>query len=70
MMPTPYRMDRGEAGYWAIRSGASKFLIAEGSGYSYQIGKHLLAQLNESWNHRRGKPGYIGVPVPKRRKHE
>lgn len=43
-----------DAGGWHIRSGFSKFLIAEGSGYSRPIGMQLFRELTRQYGHARG----------------
>lgn len=44
---------RNTDGGWAIYDGPSLFLIAEGSGYSFKIGRRLFKELTEQ--HKRGK---------------
>lgn len=50
--PIVFRID--DAGGWHIRSGPSKILIAEGSGYSRPIGMQLFRELDRQHRHARG----------------
>ncbi len=43
-----YRLTIGPALSWRIDDGVSRFLIAEGSGYSLPLGRRLLQELRTS----------------------
>ena len=51
---TLYSLKFGDAGSWSIRYGRSGFLVAEGSGFSRNIGFSLLRTLeDEYWSRRK-----------------
>jgi hypothetical protein len=45
---TPLMFEMGDAGGWVIRAGFSKYLVAEGSGWSRPVGSALFAALRSA----------------------